>query len=128
MKLNNQMIQWAVEALGCARIIENNKYNSEFNGYISSLGAAIVQSGLLPAMIFFENKETEAKDRYKVIDAIRYIINEKRKYIGLQEEVKESIAKYILSHPNDKTLLKDVTDSAVSLKLALRMFEKIKMG
>jgi CRISPR-associated protein Cmr5 len=123
MKISNQMIQWAVEALKDAKIVNNNnEYKSEFNGYISSLGAAIIQSGLLPAMIFFENKDSEAQERCKVTNAIRYIINKKQKYSDIQ-----NIAKYILEHPNDeKSLKKDITEAAVSLKLALRMYKKEK--
>ncbi|MDR2011240.1 MAG: hypothetical protein LBQ22_12245 [Bacteroidales bacterium] len=125
MKLNTQMIQWAVEALDKTEIVKDNKYKSEFNGHISSLGAAIIQSGLLPAMIFFENTESEATDRYKVIKAVTYIINNKREYSG-SKKIETSIAEYILKNPNDNKLVQDVTEAATSLKLALRMFKKEK--
>lgn len=125
MRINEELIAIAVKAIDEVGIVDKaGFYNKEFNGYISSLGAAIVQSGLLPAMIFFENKSENAVERPKVIRAIIQILNAKKKY-----QISDSIAKYILQNQEvssfDKDVfLKEVIDAATALKLALRIYKK----
>ena len=51
MKVNTELILCAQKAIKSVGIVNDGKYAKEFGGYISSLGAAIVQSGLLPEMI-----------------------------------------------------------------------------
>jgi CRISPR-associated protein Cmr5 len=124
MKLNAKLIEYASQALIETEIVKGYKYSGEFNGYISSLGAAIIQSGLLPAMIFFENKDSEAKERHKIIDAVKFVINKKRKTEG-KDEIMTTVSKYIIES-DDRNLLLEITDAATALKLALRMYEKQK--
>ena len=124
-KIDNKIIEIASQALIDTNIVTNNQYQSEFGGYISSLGAAIIQSGLLPAMIFFENEDAEAKDRHKVIKTIIIIINNCR--VGKNPKaIDTTIVRYILDNPNDSDLLREIIDAATAMKLALRMYKKNK--
>lgn len=126
MKINAQLIKNAQEALVVSGIVDSQgKYKKEFGGYISSLGAAIVQSGLLPAMIFYESDSEQAKDRKKVINTLVIILNKDRNHYN----IRNSIASFLLDNLNnsnfDKNLfLKKVTEAATAMKLALRMNEK----
>jgi len=124
-KIDHQLIQFASKALIETGIVNNNAYEREFGGYISSLGAAIIQSGLLPAMIFFENEDSEAKERHKVIKAVKSIINKCRESKN-GKIINSTVVKYILDNPDDNYLLDEITTAATAMKLALRMYKKLK--
>ena len=126
MKIKPELIEIALGALSRCNIVQDGRYDKEFTGYISSFGAAIIQSGLLPAVIFFEQEESEsAKDRKKIINAVKDIVN---KSLPENEKIDGKLAKYILNHnkAKDSVFLERVTESAVALKLALRMYKKNK--
>lgn len=122
MKIKNEYIQKAVEALTQSAIVVNEGYNSVFKGYISGLGASIIQAGLLPSVILYENSPSSRDDKGKVIDAIVYMLVHQFKYTGLENT---TLSKYILSEQyngNGYKLLLDINEALVSIKLALRMF------
>ena len=75
MKISKKQIEYAIEALRANNIITNdNQYPKVFKGYISSFGAAVIQSGLIPAIIFFENEDNDANaDRHKIIGVLKDI-------------------------------------------------------
>lgn len=122
MKINNNHIQIAIEALTTSAIVENEHYNSVFKGYVSGLGASIIQAGLLPSVILYENSPSSRDDKGKVIDAITYILVNQFHYTGLENT---SLSSYILSKHhdfNEYKLLLDINDAIIAIKLALRMF------
>ncbi|MFR3330305.1 MAG: type III-B CRISPR module-associated protein Cmr5 [Odoribacter splanchnicus] len=123
MKINEDLIQKAEEAVKAEKIVdEQNFYSNEFSGYISSFGAAIIQSGLLPAVIFFEAKNEQAVERPKIIAAIVRIIKQGNRSLTIP------LSRYILQHRNEpdfeKNLLREITEAATAIKLVLRMFKK----
>ena len=105
MKISKKQIEYAIEALRANNIITNdNQYPKVFKGYISSFGAAVIQSGLIPAIIFFENEDNDAN-------------------ADSQIPANYSMAQYIIEHGNTDQLLKEITEAAVAMKLALRMYK-----
>ena len=120
MKINVENIKKANDALTNVGIVKNGQYSKEMSGYISSFGASIVQSGLLATLIFYGNTESEAKERHKVVEAIDYIV------LGEFKAKENLLATKMIKEKstNDKELLNKVTDAAVALKLALRMYNK----
>ncbi len=124
MKINNELIKVASTALFDSKIVDDNgEYNSCFKSYISSFGAAVVQSGLLPAVIFFGNIGDTQADKTSVINAIVYILKATR---GLNI-TDNNLAAYIINNNKytDNQFLKQVTSAAVALKLALRMYKPL---
>ncbi|MCR4665405.1 MAG: hypothetical protein K5660_08580 [Paludibacteraceae bacterium] len=119
MKITAQEISNAQSALTQNGIVSNDgTYSKEFNGYISSFGASLVQAGLLPTIIFFENKDASTeKDRSLVISALKQL---------LCIADKPSMAKYIIEtkKANDQEFINDVTRAMTAMKLALRMYKK----
>lgn len=118
MKITAQEIANAQSALTQNGIVsKDGKYSKEFNGYISSFGASLVQAGLLPTIIFFENKDASTeKDRSLVISALKQLL-------GIVD--KPSMAKYIVEKKNnDQVFINDVARAMTAMKLALRMYEK----
>ena len=126
MKTTAQEIESAKRAIIDCHIVneQNNTYPSAFNGYISSFGASLVQAGLLPTIIFFENSDSNAEeDRTKVISALK-------KMLGIADNT--NMANYILSKDNnapirrcdDPAYINKVVKAMTAMKLALRMFNK----
>lgn len=122
MKLNDALIRTAIQAIEQEKIAENGEYSSQYNGYIASFGAAIIQSGLLPAVIFFENSSANSEqDRTRVIKALVYIL----KHYYKLEHVSNPLRTYLLQEDhNTSGILKNVNHAAAALKLALRTFKK----
>lgn len=91
----------------------------EYNGYISSFGAAILQSGLKAAVAFNENSNSSSQqDRRPLMRAILEIISNKE----IDQNSQERLLDYVLK--NDSVALKNkIIDAATALKLAIRTFK-----
>lgn len=128
MKIDALLIEKANTAIKEAKIVnDNGQYDKVFKGYISSFGASIALAGLIPTIIFFEAKSEQAKERPKVIQALKLMLDE--------EYQVDSLAEYLLIKRKDeedsfkkeeKQLLKKTTTAMVAIKLALRMYKEIK--
>lgn len=121
MRINSATIEKACNALIKANIVnKDDEYQDVFKGYISSFGASIAQAGLLPTVIFYENKSDSAQDRTKLIDALIEMLPQNMK------PTDKKLAKYIISNnkADDRIYVKTVTDAMVALKLALRMYSE----
>lgn len=126
MKIDASLINNADSAIKKAEIVNaQGLYDKVFKGYISSFGASITQAGLIPTIIFFEAKSEQAKDRPKVIDALKLMLDD--------EYQVDSLAKYLLTKRKDgeesfkaeeRQLLKKITTAMVAIKLALRMYKE----
>ena len=123
MKISKEQIEYAIEALRANNIITNdNQYPKVFKGYISSFGAAVIQS---------EDNDANA-DRHKISGVLKDIINAIRQQytvtdatilVSSQIPANYSMAQYIIEHGNTDQLLKEITEAAVAMKLALRMYK-----
>jgi len=97
------------------RTFENSTIPSAYNGYISSFGASIIQSGLLPTLALFENTNSSTKENKEYLS---YIIMQ---VISGNEDDK-SLLRYCLD--KDETLVKQqILDISVALKLSIRTFK-----
>lgn len=93
----------------------------EFKGYISSFGASVIQSGLIPTLAFFSNDEGSKENRSKILDAIFQILELKSESNNLLKYV---VDKYDGDEEFDKELLKEkIMDTATALKLAIRTYK-----
>ena len=123
------------------------KYSSVYKGYISSYGASIVQSGLIPASAFFEKTDSNADEpRCAVVRAVIYILSKHddvpedilcgldklfNQYIfSKHDEVPENTALlsvYALQPGIDqRKLVKSVDKAIAALKIAIRQYRGIK--
>lgn len=117
-KVSPQQIKDAREILKKVKIVENDTVSNEYRGYIASFGASIAQSGLVPSVAFFENKNANSqKERPKVMKAILLMINKKDDY--------DTLLDYLLDHQNDlANQQRKIIKSAIALKLAMNTFKK----
>lgn len=103
------------------RFVINGKIPKEYKGYISSLGANIVQAGVKAAITFYEAEETGSKsDRRLINAAIKYILTEhptpENEHYG---DCK--LSALLVGDIQQKAL--EILDAATALKLALRTYQ-----
>jgi len=94
---------------------------SAYNGYISSFGASIIQSGLKPTLALFENTNANSKEDKSYLPQIIFQILDKN-------AEGSSLLKYVLNNKRDEAYIKQqILDIAVAVKLSIRTF-KLKKG
>lgn len=102
--------------------MNNEKIKKEMKGYISSLGASIIMSGLIPTLAFYSSRESSAKGDRSVI--LKWITNILSKYTPYKVNPLPDIFKYALKQTTDKVKLeRDILDVSIALKLCIRTFE-----
>lgn len=134
-KINN-LIPKAMVAIKSSGIAHNGVVEKEFKGYISSMGASIIQAGLLATLAFYQNDSGKKADSSFLLKAILSLIKPDNsdetnliKYV-INKSIKENVTGNYVSVDNldpDKlyVLEQELSDALVALKLALRTF-KIK--
>lgn len=132
MKRIQKLIPTAIEAIKAMKLPKVDdkdgiqKIDREFNGYISSFGASIISAGLLPSIIFYSQKGDSTSDRPKVISCIEYVL---QKDYGLTGTLLEKVRSLFTSENNRAEIdrwTNNISDSAVALKLAIRIYSKSK--
>lgn len=131
----NKLIPKAIQAIKDSKMANNsNVVNKEFKGYISSMGASILQTGLLATIAFYandDNKKAKSSFLLKAIfliikpnnnnnnKLITYVINQSKKDANLPDNVSLDNLDF------DKLYLMEeqITNALIALKLALRTFK-----
>lgn len=122
----------------------------EYDGYAASFTASIVTAGLLPTLAFYtdihkmdreENKERVAVRRYKLTQALQYILDDSSTEVAgnaLLMRVLTAVYGETVNNPEieidfstadqnqERALKKEIMDAAIALKLALRNFQQIE--
>jgi hypothetical protein len=102
------------------KFADGNVVSKEYKGYISSLGANIIQAGVKAALTFYEAEESGSKqDRRLVNAAIKFIMDEN---IPDAEYSEYGLAATLDNLTPDEVQQKaeDILDATTALKLALR--------
>ena len=100
------------------RSFTNGDVPSSYNGYISSFGASIIQSGLLPTLALFENTNASSKENKEYLS---YIIVQ----VLTDRDDDISLLRYVLD--KDEQLMKQkILDISIALKLSIRTFKLTK--
>ena len=93
----------------------NGVIPSAYNGYISSFGASVMQSGLKPTLALFENKNSATKENKEYLTKIILKVLDKKTN-------ETSLLRYVLN--GNEALLKDkIMDISIAIKLSIRTFE-----
>lgn len=96
----------------------------EYKGYISSLGANIIQAGVKAAITFYEAKESgSTSDKRLVNAALKYILtcNDPTVLTYSHYDLSQLISNISNEEIQQKAL--DIMDAATALKLALRTYK-----
>ena len=118
--MNKRIQEYLPKAI---KILENEftdkKIPSAYNGYISSFGASLIQSGLKITVALFEDMSKEDKtkaDKSMLPKLILKLIDENTS--------EKSLLRYIINSQESEYILKQkIKDAAIALKLAIRTFE-----
>ena len=87
-----------------------------YNGYISSFGASIIQSGLKPTLALFENQQANTEHNRGVLTELILKI--------LDENTQEtSLLRYVINNGNEDLLKEKILDIAIAIKLSIRTFK-----
>lgn len=106
-----------LEAVG---IVQDGQYPKAYKGYISSLSASIIQSGLMPALVFYEEKGADAdNNRTLVVEAILGILREEK---IIPADYQGGLSDYVITCGDKKELLRCINQALISLKLSIRMY------
>lgn len=104
-------------------INDNGKIPKVYKGYISSLGANIIQAGVKTAVYFYEAKEGKGEgDKMLITSAIRFMLNESEPKPEKYNEYKLSEKLKALDAHSLQNLSLQIMDAATALKLALRTY------
>jgi len=98
---------------------EDGEVPSAYNGYISSFGASIMQSGLKPTLALFENKNADTKENKEYLTKIILKI--------LDDTTEESsLLRYILQSKKEEQFVKEqILDISIAIKLSIRTFKLV---
>lgn len=97
----------------------DGKIPSAYNGYISSFGASIIQSGLLPTLALFENTNAKTKESK---ESLTYLILQ----VLTDRKDDISLLHYVLDN-NEAILKPKIMDISIAIKLSIRTF-KLEKG
>lgn len=126
MKIDIHWIESAQEALEKYNIVKDGSYPKAYKGYISSLSASIIQSGLVPALSIYENDNSEDSgsadnNRALLIYAIVRMLQAKEMLpSGIY-----LLSDYIVSknHLDMGELHRNINHALIALKLAIRIYK-----
>ena len=141
-KIKDEDLGNALKAIRDSQILKENggKLPKEYDGYASSIGAAIINSGLLPALSFYTDihKDVTKVRRFKLLQLIHQVMtpNDKEESYTKRNGLLEHVLKEV--YPNtynsssagigtpDKIKLTKCTnrvlEAAVAVKMAMRNF------
>ena len=131
-KINN-LIPKAITAID-KHLKKDGKIPKEYKGYISSMGASIIQTGLLPTLAFYQNDEgKKAKSSYLLKAVFDVLVpdhqNNQRLIDYAINEIKNGNGTTVQNSDNDintgklQILTDEISDILITLKLALRTFK-----
>lgn len=124
-RIINKLIPKALNAIEKSKMADSNhKVEKEYKGYISSMGASIIQSGLMATLAFYSNEQSGISDkRLKLLNAIVKII--------VDPGSNEKLLNYVLISTNNgenkfelDKMERKISNSLIALKLALRTFKQ----
>ena len=96
---------------------------SAYNGYISSFGASIMQSGLLPTLALFENENNQDKTKEDKSVLTKNILK-----VLDSDYPDNSLLRYVIHYNGNRELLKqNIINISIALKLTIRTF-KLEKG
>lgn len=129
MRAVEKLIPAAISAITSSGMAVNGEVNKAYKGYISSLGAGIIQSGLLPTLAMY--KGTEGSDNKKaetrnLLKAIYSVVKSKHN----PKPTDDNLFNYALGLSRDSNKRQMVTDeiinASIAVKLAIRTFKLVE--
>jgi CRISPR-associated protein Cmr5 len=103
-------------------LVKEDTVPKEYKGYISSLGANMIQAGVKTALTFYESEESGSKNDKRLINAaIKYIISDANSDEYSDYKLSDTLNN--LSPDECQSKAEQIMDAATALKLALRTYK-----
>ena len=129
-----EYIPQAITAISATlAIVENgqrtNNVDERYDGYASSLGAAIITSGISPAIAFYTDLHRSGEGnvrRFRILNIITTILVNDG--IAITDPAQNNaLLNFVLHVPNQTAAFKEkLLDATIAVKLALRNFNHVK--
>lgn len=116
----NQEIGIAYEVLSDVGIAKDGKIDKTFRGQISTFGAAITMGSLKAAIAFFSQKGESSVDRAKIPVAILELLKRTGRVDGAYANL------FQLADKKGDDVKEEIINAAISLKLAMNLYELVK--
>jgi CRISPR-associated protein Cmr5 len=145
-----KLLPFALDAAQKFITVDKQKLSvpKQFKGYISSFGASVIQSGLMPTLAFYSDAKKAKGDRSLLIPALIDILFQKKSYpvdadvnevlnTIVKDESKKKLKDVMHSlfvwllkqnEANPEKLRKELMDASIALKLALRTFKEVELN
>lgn len=118
-----RMIPAAYEAVKVKLVNKQGGINKQYNGYISSFGAFVIQSGMLLALIFNHQHDAYTEmDRNLLMNAIRNVVLSDGYNIRRDSNLLDFYRSLENDSRNQKRLAQSILDAATAIKLVIRTF------
>lgn len=121
MRRVEQYIPLAVNVIEDCILREQTRVVPEWDNCVANFGAAIRQMGLLTAVTAFSPAKP-GRSKISKNDLMHYLLRIILLADGKVCEDKQSLLDLVKQKPQDKLLHAQVTDAAIAMKLALRLF------
>lgn len=120
MKRIEKYVPIAIDVVEDLILHPYNEVVPEWNNAIANFGASLRQMGLLTAVTAFSQSSNRSKvDKPLLMRCLLRII---RTGEGKLTDAEMELLPLVKGNPSNKMLYRQVTDAAISLKLALRIF------
>jgi CRISPR-associated protein Cmr5 len=123
MRTVERLIPVAIKAVTDSKMERNGVVNKAYKGYISSLGAGIIQSGLLPTLAMYKGNEDSDKKKANtgiLLNAIMHVI---KGYYHPDEKNNNDLFNYALESKDQEKAKQEILNASIALKLAIRTFK-----
>lgn len=123
MRAVEKLIPYAIKAVSDSQMEVNGVINKAYKGYISSFGAGIIQSGLLPTLAMYKGNEGSDKkkaDTSNLLKAVFNVIKESRKSETIPGN---DLFNYALNAEDQQKVKQEILNASIAIKLAIRTFK-----
>jgi len=99
-----------------------NVIESAYKGAVSSFGAGVVMSGIIPTIQFYmASSERRDTDSQKIVNSIAHILGYES-----AKALKDAIMKTADKRVENQEMKRKVCDAAIALKIMMRSYEFVK--
>jgi hypothetical protein len=120
MKRIEKYIPLAINVVDDLILKEQNIVAPEWDNCVANFGAAIRQMGLLTAVTAFSQESDRSKVSKKAL--MHYLLRIIKVADGKMCDINDDLMRIVQQRPHDKLLKRQITDAAIAMKLALRLF------
>ena len=120
MRTVEKLIPNAISAVK-EHIAPDDIVKSAYKGYISSLGAGIIQSGLLPTLAMYKGNAGSDKKKAETGDLLQAILSVIK--TSNNDIIEDDLFNYALNAVDKNKVKKEIMDASIAIKLAIRTFK-----